>query len=443
MTVLGELRNEPVGRLFNRAPISNGNEFADHDYDTRPWFMVQEASPAFVGGFLSSWQEDLNKSTQTVVGLSRGNRKLRERRQCDGKVKKSFLDDHRERVESEAEDETSNEDWGWGLEEEEEGFADDEKSPLPYPRVEDTPSPVQHQQKTNVVLVPRTETKTARTAKSSMSTGKKRRHTVAFAGSLILMEKSNQTDFVLQSDFVDIVDIVNIPHFSQYRKEIYEALWYTRDENEQMKQDYFYWKRISRSGGRNPYAKTSPPPMPPQRLSHEGKSHNLRFLRHQRTLATVFREQERQRKMCYQIYGRIVDSFGDHHISYVLDPERLKEVYRKVGKTRRRQEQAIERAKQYHDFHEMATNTTLTTTHTNVMNNLRYEQQQAEGTPHVDQDIREWSSMEASCSRSCLDVSTPTSYFIHCVCFALLSPFLEHRGQPLFLDIGDDMIVSG
>lgn len=399
-----------MGRLFNRSSFTSGQPFDDPT--DSPWFM-RETSPTFVGGRLTEWQDNVGKSTRAVTESSQYSATPKEEiRQSNEKPKNGFLDDYRELIESD-EDETSHGDWGWGLEEE----RFDETKPLHT-------SEISHQAATTI------ESKEVVT-KSAISRGKRPRpghHAVQFAGSVMLSAKSNCVDQVLQSHFLDIVTIVEIPHFSHYRQETFESLWYTRPEVEQMKRDYFYWKRIRRSGERNPYAKTVFPPIF-ESLTSEGKSHNLRFRRHQRTITAIVREQEKQRQMCRFIYGRIVDSWGQKRSSFVLDPERLRDVYTRAGQTVHKQEQALERARRIAEDLPRSTRT-----------GTQSRKQRPEDFPE-DPEHREWSSVEASCSSFWWNVSTPASHCVRDVLGVLLSPFLDQKNESFFLDIGNEMIV--
>lgn len=380
---------------------------------------MRETSPTSVGGMFTPRQGNVDKITRAATESSQDNvTRKDERRQSKEKMMKGFLDDYRELIDSDAEDETSSVDWDWGWVLEVGGSDDDDKSPLQIP---------EKTQKTATIQPKEVVTK------SAISKGKRPRqhhHTVQFAGSVMLSEKSNCVDNVLQSHFLDIVNMVEIPHFSHYRQEMFESLWYTRAEVEQMKRDYFYWKRITRSGGRNPYAKKASPPIF-QRLTSEGKSHNVRYLRHQKTIAAIFQEQQRQRKMCHTIYGRIVDSSGHRHSSCVLDPERLRDVYTRAGQTLHRQEQAVERARRVAE--DLPRNTRTRTSITKKRHSKDLQE---------DVEYREWSSMEASCSSFWLNVSTPASHCVQDVFGALLSPFLDQKGQSFFLDIDKEMIVA-
>jgi hypothetical protein len=143
--------------------------------------------------------------------------------------------------------------------------------------------------------------------------------TVAFSGRPTLVVKPNQIDMVLRCDFVDVVDVFYIPAVSDYSREVLKTLWYTRDEIEQKKRDEFCCRiRIPGKGRRSPTQ----------------SSHNLQFLRHQRMIATVLQEQEKQRRMCHKIYGRLVDSSGNRRSSRIPDPKRLQDVYATDGKKR-------------------------------------------------------------------------------------------------------------
>ena len=418
MAVGDSSKSGKAGRLFNRSALKLGKDFADHH--DKPWFM-RDTSPTSVGGFVSTWQGSNEKNTNNDETSSENSEIFKEeRRQLNEKFKKSFLDEYRELIESDAEeDESTDKDWGWGLEEE--SSTDDEKSPLQQhldlriPRTAQqlaTDRPRTQEVVPKSILCPR---------------GKCSRHghnRVQFSGSVMLMEKQNCVDTIMQTEFLDIVSIVEIPHFSYYSEETFEALWYTRAEVEQMKRDYFYWKRITRSGGTNPYAKNAPPPIL-QKLTSEGKSHNRRYLRHQNTIEAILREQQRQRKMCHTIYGSIIDSSGNRRSSCVLDPERLKDVYTRAGQTVYRKEQALERARRIRED--------LPRSFSSPKNqNQVYE----------DAEDLEWSPMDASCSSFWLDVSTPASHCVQDVFGILLSPFLEQKDRSFFLDVGNEMFIG-
>jgi len=374
----------------------------------------------------------LPKSPNSVLAkIPEGDENRREKRIDDGsnwKNKERHFEDDRERVEDDFD-------------------GKEEDSPSLLKSIEDKESVQSKKNPVPIPLIPPFDQKkkslstTGLTAiTSAMSKGKYQRqfqNKVAFSGEQILVEKSHQTDVVLQCQFVDLVKVLYISHFSGYSKKVYDSLWYTRDEIDEMKKDYFYWKRMSRTGEQRAFIA--------RKLSSEGKSHNLRNHRHKTTTAAVLREQERQRNLCQQIYGRIVDSSGNLRSgSCIIDRERLQEVYRRAGKTVKRQQEAIERASP--DFHlqvyysriQRAKVEDQQETNSSIPN--IYKQHDEEQHPQEP----EWSSMEQSCSRCCVPISESFRDGIGCVFFTLLTPwFLEQSREPsLFLDIGEEMILA-
>ncbi len=422
MTIESANRGAFAGRLFNRAPIPQGKRCND-PYD-RAWFDQEMPSG---GGFSPSFE--LHKNPKSVLTkIPEGDETRREKRIDDEsywKNKKRHFEDDRERVEDDLD-----------RKEEDSPIEDNEsiqskKNPVPTPLLQ---LPTFDEKK-------KSQSKTGLTTiTSAMSKGKRQRqfqNKVAFSGEQILLEKSHQTDVVLQCQFVDLVKVLYISHFSEYSKEVYDSLWYTRDEIDELKKDYFYWKRMSRRGEQRASVE--------RKISSEGRSHNLRHHRHKTTTATVLREQERQRNLCHQIYGRIVNSSGNLRSgSCIIDRERLKEVYRRAGKTMKRQQEAIERASP--DFH-------LQVYYSRIQSANVEDQQEANGSipniykQHDEQQHHqepEWSSMEESYSRCCMPISESFQDSIGCVFFTLLTPwFLEQpRGPSLFLDIGEEMILA-
>ncbi len=428
MTIESANRGPLVGRLFNRAAISRAKRF-DDPYE-RPWF-TQETTPR--GGF-SPQIRGIHKSPKGVLAkVPKGNRKLRENRiDCESnwKKKKQDSEDDRERFEEDYERITNGPSILASIEPK--AISESKENPLHSPyNLQASPTK-------------KSQPKAERTAiKSAMAKGKRPRQCrdkVAFAGEQILLEKSHQTDVVLHCEFVDLVKVLYVSHFSEFTKEVFDSLWYTRDDIEQMKLEYFYWKRRSRKGERRASIA--------RKLSNEGRSHNLRHLRHKNTVATVFREQERQRSMCRRIYGRIADASGNKSsASCIIDRERLKQVYRRAGNTLKRQQEAIERAGANHHLevyfskirkesidHPDGDRSSIV--HKHPKQEGQYQQ---EGPPVIE----EWSSMEASYSKFCLDTSASFRDSIGCIFFTLLTPFLEQRREPSpFLEIGEDMIVA-
>uniref|UniRef100_A0A7R9ZU65 Uncharacterized protein n=1 Tax=Pseudo-nitzschia arenysensis TaxID=697910 RepID=A0A7R9ZU65_9STRA len=431
MTIESANRGALVGRLFNRAALSRAKRF-DDPYE-RPWFAQETTS----GGGFSPHSGEIHTSPKSVLGkVSEGNKKRRENRidyESNRIKKKHYFEDDRERFEEGLDRRTSEPSILTTIEPKAISSHRKKNQLLNYPNNVKTSPTKKSQPKTGLIAI-----------KSAMAKGKRPRqcrNKVAFAGEQILLEKSHQTDFVLHCEFVDLVKVLYISHFSEYTKEIFDSLWYTRDEIDQMKSEHFYWKRMSsrRKGER----RTSIG----RKLSNEGRSHNLRHLRHKKTVAIVFREQERQRSMCRKIYGRIVDASGKQRSgSCIIDRERLKDVYRRAGNTLKRQQEAIERASVNHHldvyFSKIRNESVDYQQHEVTSTNIykQQEQYQQQEDPLV---IEEWSSMEASYSKFCLKISASFRDSIGCVFFTLLAPFLEQRRESsLFLEIGEEMIVA-
>lgn len=391
-------------------------------YD-RAWFDQETPSG---GGFSPSLE--LHKSPKSVLTkISEGDESRREKRiddESNWQNQKRHFEDDRERIEDDFDRKEDSPSLLKSIEDKE-----SKKNPVPTPLLPQLDQKKKPQSKTGLTAIT-----------SAMSKGKRKRQfqsKVAFSGEQILLEKSHQTDVVLQCEFVDLVKVLYISHFSEYSKEVYDSLWYTRDEIDEMKKDYFYWKRMSRRGERRASIA--------RKLSSEGKSHNLRHYRHKTTTATVLREQERQRNLCQRIYGRIIDTSGNVRSgSCIIDRERLKEVYRQAAKTVKRQQEAVERASP--DFH-------LQVYYSRVQSAKDEDQQETNSSiPDIykQQDENhhhqepEWSSMEESYSRCCVPISESFRDSIGCVFFTLLTPwFLEQPREPShFLEIGEEMILA-
>merc|ERR1711933_274386 len=65
---------------------------------------------------------------------------------------------------------------------------------------------------------------------------------VEFAGSTNLAIKSNQLDTILCCDFMDLVEVKLIPHFSDYDTNQLETLWYSMGDIQRMKHEFCLWK---------------------------------------------------------------------------------------------------------------------------------------------------------------------------------------------------------
>jgi hypothetical protein len=452
--------NVVVGRLFNRTLLPQAKDIIVDPFE-RPWHAQGKASAS--GGFFTL-NEELQHSTTSIKCVSTKHSQINDLSRKNKNIPLQLQQRHPPHSHKDP-PQTNGED-----DRERIGDDDDDdarlvvvvvvvvpqaikdETNLPLCSNEEEPSPpplLVHRGK----IKSRHETQLLRTVPSAIANPSKhrrsrKRNRVAFVGNPTLLVKPNQIDTVFRCDFMDIVEVLYIPPISEYSREVLNTLWYTRDETEHMKHDFFYRKRISSEGQQR--SPTAPPTSVSSTLTTAGRSHNLRCRRQQRTVATVLQEQEKQRRMCHKIHGRLVDSSGSRRSSGILDPERLRDAYVTEGKTRLFQEEASLRARAYNlvqcdpsvvrDKHE-GDDRDINTTSTSTITKDKGESSNIQA--HEDPTIREWSSIqEDSFSGFLLDLSTTFNDCICCVFSALLTPFLEQRNGPIFLEIGEEMLVA-
>lgn len=408
-------RGELVGRLFNRSVIQQlqSNDFVDPF--ERQWHTQSTYSAS--GGIVSWYKHELNKSKlRQVDDLSKKNETPQPQHEDHippnphHDSTKFDPENHRDRIRDTDYDSDTSDETTIGIIE----------THLPLCFNEEEPSPLLQPCRRNMKSS-RRKTKTRLWTKALANV-----KIVAFSGSPTLVVKPNQIDMVLRCDFVDVVEVFYIPAISDYGREVLKTLWYTKDEIEQMKRDECFCRtQIPGKGGQSS-ARSTP--------TTSGRSN------HNHTIATVLEEQEKQRKMCHKIYGRLIDSSGNRRSSGILCPKRLREVYATEGNTQQCQEEASVRAKicllqcdpkGRDDFDQHET----TTTDEDDSSRLQKQEKYA---------INERSSLMAhsySYFGFCLDISMTFGDCIDSIFSALLIPFLEQRDGPLFLDIGEEIHV--
>lgn len=441
--------DQVVGRLFNRtvSPLAKDTV----DAFGIEWLTTETMDFAAGGGFLNWHEDELTNSARTVTNVREENGKydqtaisadphrvsrspLHQQREPHRELPNANLDDDSDRM-SEYDSDSSDEEARFPPAMRHDSMSIRSIENYLMPRCSDKTPPL-------IMTPPRGRTKKFETQvfpkSSAISPGKRprQRNSVAFAGSKTLVIKSDQTDMVLRCEFVDVVEVSYVPPASEYSQAVLETLWYTRKEIKKMKHEFFYWRQKNKKRGQL-MAPSKPPRVPPK-LTTAGRSHNLRHLRHRETIDTVLKEQERQRQMCQHIYGKIVDPSGTNSSCSILEPERLRDVYTRAAKTLQRQEQASERAQVCRlecdpEFHQGRENYhEVTPAKTTSTDEVRRED------PRI---VGEWSSKEACHSGFFLDLSSTFGTCIDGVFSIILDPFLKQRGGPLFLDVGEEILV--
>lgn len=280
------------------------------------------------------------------------------------------------------------------------------------------------------------------------------RKVVSFAGGQILVKKSGQIDEIFRSDFVDFVQVIYIPLISEdsSSQELLEELWYSREELERMKYDFFYRKKEQRFAERERLSLS--PVHSSSKLTGEGQRHNRRYRLQRKTMEVVLGEQEQQRLMCHRIYGKVLDRRRCRS-GGIIDPERLREVYVSKGKTLERQEEARARACQNNnenntccaeprqvearDDLEIITITTIAASTANISTSPHYNMVEIN---EEDETESQCSLLKRSSSLKCFELSTSCGNCIGCLFHALLTPFLEQKDGPVFLEVGEEMLVA-
>ena len=524
-------RQVVVGRLFNRFMVPQPKDFADDVYDERLWHSAETTMLA--GGGFFPYQEglnslnntDSNSSFDTTVHNEGGNNTKKSSASKENSCASSRIDDlplqqnchqpqHLRRqdddklsvgpwVDNEAldnptrnppremrqprEETTDDDSYDDSIEDQSKFLSYTAQSPSLSERMHKQFSPTQapsthkklssKKKLSSSMLV----TNTSKTEIAIQRRKKKQdQPRVEFVGSTHLLMKSDQLDSVLCCEFVDLVEVRLIPSFSEYHPNALEELWYTQEDIQRMKQDSASLRKQNRrrKRRRHPPPPFSTPASPPQSDCPRpplAPHHHPRISRHtphqQRALvAAVLQEQHRQRTIYRWIYGGGCPRDRSDYDG-IVDPDRLRKVYRSIGKTEQRREEARLRAEA---TAAAAAASSSPRERPEVIRNGDEEDHRnlrEAAAPHNDAGAfespttsaapgtedkprhsiirrhREKPSVEErfppmTDSDIDLDVSTPCFDCIGLVFFSLLSPLFQARNDPLFLEIEDEILVA-
>jgi len=393
--------DESVGRLFNKTFLPQANDLIDDPY-TRP----RLTGATIAGGFFP-WQEKyINPVVDTEISDSKNPSQGQNRQHC-------YLPKTLFEIESDSS-------IGYDFESSEDNHV---MRPLESVLQESLHitggNTLQHWNEERQGCIKKIRSTQSQNLPSAFRRNKRPiSQNVTFAGGYEMKVKKYQTDKVLYCEFVDIVEVFYIRRVLDSSQ-----IWYTREENDIMKEAFVAMKREMYRMRQSLLV----PGTHTLRLNTAPQNH--RYLR-KRTIAAVLLEQEKQKRMLQKIYGRIKDSSGRHRFVGILDPERLRNVYIHQGKTVHAQEEALNRANCDMDHH-IVIPTSIPSTDKSSCSEL-----------YCDSFNDEYSAIDSACSRCCLDLSTTFGECIDKVFSTLLNPFWGRRKGPLFLDIGEELIVE-
>jgi len=300
--------------------------------------------------------------------------------------------------------------------------------------------------------------KTLMIPRKIVSENKRQRKEVTFAGVPILVARSDRINKVLCLDFLDAVTLSYFPPGFEYRTRNRHNIWYTRAEELTMKRQACIEDRIRRANSISKKGALVPPTTMAIGVRHRNRC-QCRQQQKQKALDTVLQEQCQQRLMCRRIYGKIVpDTAGNHCSSGIIDPERLRKVYRSRGETIQSQKAAQARAQtcvleQEHRDKEVCSDKDKDSDVHNDIDVNGFVDHYTNTTPIVyssdDYDPEELLVEEElypsrrTCSSQCSsECAMAFDNCIDCVFNTLLTPFLYSRKGAIFLDTGDELLVE-
>eukprot|EP00536_Pseudo-nitzschia_multiseries_P013731 jgi/Psemu1/327289/estExt_fgenesh1_pg.C_6060003 len=271
---------------------------------------------------------------------------------------------------------------------------------------------------------------------------KRHRKEVTFAGFPTLVEKAGRIDKTLCLGFLDAIIILRVPPLSDYSTEDIENIWYSREEEQSMKYSAIEERILQADSISN---RDDASAIPAKMTAGERYISHLQLRAGQKRAAldAVLHEQYHQRLICRRIYGKIVPTTaGNRYSSGIIDPERIREVYRSRGKTMKSQKAAHARAQicrleQQRD--DTKCNEDDLDEYVNDITPMIYR----DSCDVEDLTVKdEYYAKPTFCSQCSSNTSMAFYDCIDCVFNVLLTRFLELRKGAIFLDNEDEMLVT-